>query len=359
MRRFLTGLALVAGALAAATSASAAIPHTPGAPPKGLGIRLLDAPADAGGDPRARAYIVDHVAPGTVLDRRVEITNGGEEDAVFSVYAAAAHVADGTFSGDPGDTQNELSQWISFAPRAPAFGPGERTVVTVTVSVPDDATQGERYGVIWAQSSVTPEAGGITQVTRVGIRVYLSVGVGEAPPTDFDLTKVTASRTSEGVPVVHATVHNTGDRALDLSVELTLSEGPGGSFAGPFAADAPTTLGIGQSATLDIELDPELPDGPWRASVTATNGQEVRSIEATVTFPRAGQTVEATVTSPEAGQTVEAAMAPGSSRSMVIAAVAALLVVVSAVAVWRARARRRRVRSGPPLAVPRRSRHRR
>src|SRR5687768_15072114 len=35
-------------------------------PAQGLGIRLTEAPVSAGDDPRAKVYIVDHIAPGTV-----------------------------------------------------------------------------------------------------------------------------------------------------------------------------------------------------------------------------------------------------------------------------------------------------
>ena len=34
-----------------------------------IGLRLVDAPVSAGNDPRAKLYIVDHLAPGTVIQR--------------------------------------------------------------------------------------------------------------------------------------------------------------------------------------------------------------------------------------------------------------------------------------------------
>jgi hypothetical protein len=47
----------------------------------------------------------------------------------------------------------------------------------VTIRVPRDAAPGERYGVVWAETRAGPDSGdGITQVNRVGIRLYLSVG---------------------------------------------------------------------------------------------------------------------------------------------------------------------------------------
>ena len=41
----------------------------------GIGLRLVDAPATARDDPRAQVYIVDHLAPGTVIHRRIEVSN--------------------------------------------------------------------------------------------------------------------------------------------------------------------------------------------------------------------------------------------------------------------------------------------
>ena len=53
----------------------------------------------------------------------------------------------------------------------------------MTIAVPRDAAPGERYGVVWAEvRAAAPAAGGITQVSRVGIRIYLSVGPGGRPP---------------------------------------------------------------------------------------------------------------------------------------------------------------------------------
>jgi len=70
VRRLVIALALVAGVCAPAASAFAASEPAPGAPATGsLGVRLLDAPTSAKDDPRARGYIVDHLAPGAGVKR--------------------------------------------------------------------------------------------------------------------------------------------------------------------------------------------------------------------------------------------------------------------------------------------------
>lgn len=163
------------------------------------------------------------------------------------------------------------------------------TTAPVTLAVPTGAAPGEQYGAVWAEVRSAPEsAGGVTQVSRVGLRLYVSVGPGGAPSTDFSIKALTAERSPEGAPVVTATVHNTGGRALDTTGTLELSRGPGGLSAGPFQAEVGSTLGRGDTQDVSITLDERLPDGPWHAVITLESGLTERSAAATLTFPRSG-----------------------------------------------------------------------
>jgi hypothetical protein len=125
-------------------------------------------------------------------------------------------------------------------------------------------------------------------VNRVGIRLYLSVGPGGAPAADFAIESLTAMRGPDGAPMVVATVHNTGGRALDMSGTLRLVSGPGGLSAGPFPATLGVTLAIGDTEPVTIALDPRLPAGPWDARIVLHSGLLVRSARATITVPAAG-----------------------------------------------------------------------
>ncbi len=59
---------------------------------------------------------------------------------------------------------------------------GGHAIVTVRIAVPRDAPPGEQYGFVWAETrSAAPAGGGITRVSRVGIRLYLAIGPGGAP----------------------------------------------------------------------------------------------------------------------------------------------------------------------------------
>lgn len=159
----------------------------------------------------------------------------------------------------------------------------------VTIEVPGDAAPGEHFAVVWAEArSGGTVDGGLTTVTRVGIRVYLSVGAGAAPAADFSVDSLTAARTEDGLPTVVAQVTNTGGRALDIHGTLELLDGPGGLSAGPFAATLGTTIGVGDTEKVSVVLDAQVPAGPWRAVLTLGSGLLERSTEATITFPETG-----------------------------------------------------------------------
>lgn len=281
-------LACASPAAAAAAAAAATPAPPPSASPGGIGLRLLDAPVSAKDDPRARVYIVDHLAPGTVIERRIEVSNTTAAPAQIALYPAAATIDDGSFVGSADRTPNELSTWTTVTPEEPEVPAGGTSEATVRIAVPADAAPGEQYGVVWASASSAPGGGGVTQVSRVGIRLYVSVGPGGAPPSDFSIDALTAERGSDGTPSIVADVQNTGGRALDMNGTLELTDGPGGLSAGPFPATLGSTLAVGATEPVTITLDQALPAGPWNARLTLESGLVERSAEATVTFPDAG-----------------------------------------------------------------------
>jgi hypothetical protein len=272
------------------------LPRAPS--PGGIGLRLVDVPSSASHDPRAQLYVVDHLAPGTVIHRRVEVSNTTDLPTQLDVYPAAATIEDGAFLGAAGRTANDVSTWTSVVPGTVDLAPGARSLVEVTVTVPADAAPGEQYGVVWAEARTSGAENGITQVNRVGIRLYVSVGPGGAPAADFTIGSLTAARADDGRPTVVAAVHNTGGRALDMSGTLELVAGPGGLRAGPYPASLGTTLAIGATEQVEIVLDERLPAGPWDAQITLHSGLAERTARATITFPAAGQAPPVATASP-------------------------------------------------------------
>lgn len=297
-RQFLVGL--LVGSVGFLFVASSITSANATSEPDSIGVRLAEVPSDLADDPRASLYIVDHVAPGTRLERDLEVSSSSAAPVQVELYAAGASIENGVFAGDAGRTANELSGWVSVAPKlleVPADGTATTTVV---IDVPADAVEGEQYAAVWVQLTTSADSSaGVAMINRVGIRIYLSVGGGGSPPTDFEIGEITAERSSEGVPFITASIRNTGGRALDLRGTLTLSNGPGGLTAGPFPARVTVTVAVGETGRTTIELDPRLPAGPWNADLTLASGLVEKTVSGVVTFPAAGASspvlLEATV----------------------------------------------------------------
>ncbi|MFB9163578.1 hypothetical protein [Arthrobacter psychrochitiniphilus] len=259
-------------------------------PESGIGLRLLDVPAATQKDPRARSYIVDHLTPGATIKRRLQIANGTDEAHNIQLYPSAASIEDNAFSAAAGNTPNVLTEWTSVSQPALELQPGASVEVLVTVNVPADAPEGENYAVVWAEAHPSSQTGqGIVNASRVGIRMYLSVGPGNGPPADFSVNSMTPSRDLDGIPNLTALVTNTGGRALDISGSLMLEKGPAGLSAGPFPLDKGVTIAPGESAPVRTSLSLEIPSGPWQATFTVKSGLITHESTATIVFPDAGQ----------------------------------------------------------------------
>lgn len=284
----MAALAFTAMVTAYASAASAS--PAPTKPIVGsIGLRLTNVPSNELNDPRARIYIVDHLSPGMVTTRQIEVSNTTTSTLHVVLYPAAATIANGSFLGAAGHTPNAVSLWTSVSPGSADIPSGRNVTAIVRIAVPRGTTSGERYGAVWAQVSSTPIAGnGITQVSRVGIRIYLSVGLGGPPASNFTITSLTAERSPGGQPIVLAKVHNTGGLALDMSGSLRLLAGPSGLSAGPFPATLGTTVAIGDTEPVTIRLDKQLPAGPWDAMITLQSGLIRHSAQATITFLETG-----------------------------------------------------------------------
>lgn len=318
-----------APALASESSRSglAAELATPAPEPSGLGIRLLDIPAATQDDPRARAYIVDRVAPGTEISRRLRVENNTGSPQTVWVYPGAAQIKDGSFTGDDTEVKTDLTLWSAVDRQQLQLAPGETTEFRATITVPADAPEGERYGAIWAEMRSAASGGGVAAVNRVGVRIYLSVGPGGGKAADFTVTSISAARDSGGNPQINALVTNSGGRAVDVDGDLNLTGGPGGLSAGPFDLQKPVTLAPGEASKVVFPVPREIPNGPWNASVTLKSGLLERQAQAQVTFPDAAATV------------VEPAQEPAFPWWLL-----AILLLLLALLVWFLLARRRRKR---------------
>lgn len=277
MRRLLSmlTLALAAGIVLPAASASAGT-ITPARTPSGsFGVRLYDVPVSDAHNPRGLRYIIDFLHPGSVIRRRILVQNFESRTVTFTVYPDAARITKGSFVGDAGATRSELTTWTRVQHRVLRLRPGASAFDRITIKVPRHPTRGEHYGVIWAQqSALRRSASGtmIREVARVGIRVYLGIGRGGAPPTRFRITSISGTTLKGGHPVLVAHVTNIGGLAVDLAGTARLSGGPGGASVASVSEHEVLTLAPGQSGNLMFAEHKGVPPGPWQAKVKLVSG---------------------------------------------------------------------------------------
>ena len=202
------------------------------------------------------------------------------------MFPAAASIAKGRFSFGPGRGADPLSSWTTLGRSVLHMAPGATARDAVTIDVPKNAPAGERYAVVWAEvSAPSSTQSGVRLVNRVGVRMYVSVGRGGMPVAEFTVGSLAAGRSANGDPTIGAKVHNVGQASLDITGELTLSDGPGGLSAGPFPVTLGSILAPGHSATERVELDGEIPRGPWRADLSLLSAGTQKSSVAMITFP--------------------------------------------------------------------------
>jgi hypothetical protein len=322
-----TGILSILSPMAGAATLSS--PSVAPGPPGSFGVRLVDVPVSEADNPRALRYIIDYLPTGTVIHRRILIQNNESQTARFTVYADAADIIGGQFVGDAGATRSELTNWISAQHPTVTLAAGASVMDMITIRVPPGATRGEHYGVVWVQQTAKARArdgeSGVTEVSRVGVRLYVAVGSGGAPPSSFDITSITGHLTHAGQPIIVAHVNNTGGRAIDLNGSVRLTDGPGGTSSGPFPAQRIVTLAPGQSWNMTFAAPKSLPQGSWRAAITLASG---------LTKATAATTIQLSA--------ITAAQAAQSSTQWIWLALGGLAVALVVATGWYARQYRRR-----------------
>jgi hypothetical protein len=115
---FILGSCVLTVSIQPAAAAPSPISQTAPTTVGTIGVRLLEEPAAASDDPRARLYLVDNLAPGAVIHRQIEVSNTTTSPQHAVLYSAAASIANGAFIGAAGHTTNDISTWTSVTPAA-------------------------------------------------------------------------------------------------------------------------------------------------------------------------------------------------------------------------------------------------
>jgi hypothetical protein len=127
--------------------------------------------------PVSRHYTFD---AGTTKKDTMTIVNDGEVAYSFTVYASPYSVTGEQYEPDffTTKTTTDLKSWVSFAQKTYSLKPGATVEVPYTITVPEDATPGGHYAVIFAETQPSDQKKDVNSVERkkrVGMLLYTTV----------------------------------------------------------------------------------------------------------------------------------------------------------------------------------------
>lgn len=119
--------------------------------------------------------------PGETKKDSFTVINDGDNAYSFSVYARPYSIGKTDDSYAPNFTMTapnaDVYQWIQFEKSSYTLKAGQNAEVNYTVRVPQNATPGGHYGVLFAETQPTEKVKGnaITRKKRLGLIVYTTV----------------------------------------------------------------------------------------------------------------------------------------------------------------------------------------
>jgi hypothetical protein len=154
------------------------------------------------------------VAPGSTVTSTLTLTAGVSLDLTVEPQGLGQDAGDGSFTFLPADkdvSQYSARPYVSVTPSSFSLAAGGAQKVSVTVTLPADAGDGERFALL--KVSGKPAAGS----GNVGIGVALGVGIlvalpGTTPHLAGTISGLAATIAGPGQPVtVVGTIENSGD----------------------------------------------------------------------------------------------------------------------------------------------------
>jgi len=150
----------------------------------GLGLGLVNIPASFRNIPNSNEWILERLEIGSTIKRDFQVINSTNKPMLVVLYPGAATNANGTFFGAPMGVKNDLVSWMTVSPSSVLIPAHQGINGLITITVPISAEPSMQYGLVWAQTTLGIN-GGVTQINRVGIRMYDPVG-DFAVPTYID-----------------------------------------------------------------------------------------------------------------------------------------------------------------------------
>lgn len=251
------------------------------------GVRPGDGePHDAG-----RANFAYAVAPGSVVEDSLVVTNHGDHETTLQVYAADAFTtAQGALDLRRTDERSTgVGAWTVVGTREVVVPAGRSVEVPFTLTVPADAEPGDHAGGV-VTSLLSTRADGVGVDRRLGARVHLRVDGDVVPAAGLGAGAVFDPRGLglSGTVDVEVDVVNTGNARLAGPVAVTVA-GPFGWGEREARLDVPELL-PGERATVVVPVDGVAALGVLTAHVryapdVVVDGTTLTAVTASVSTP--------------------------------------------------------------------------
>ena len=166
------------------------------------------------------------VDAGETQQGSMTVINDGDVAYGFSVYARPYSVANELYEPDFTNPKlnTDVYTWVQFDQTNYRIEPGEQVEVRYTLRVPDDATPGGHYGVLFAETAERGlEGTGVARKKRVGNLLYVTVNGDFAVRGAFKGFNLPFWQ--RGAPIVStARIENTGNADFRARVATTAKD---------------------------------------------------------------------------------------------------------------------------------------
>lgn len=243
------------------------------------------------------SYFELTMAPGETRELAVLIGNHGTATVPVRTYAADVYtIVNGGFGARlSGEPTGETTSWVQYQSEVLSIEPGTGIRRTFTVTVPLDATPGERITSLVVQND-EPVSTGTGVVIRQVLRQAVAVAITVPGPLVPGL-RIGAARHGEvaGRSVLAVEVENIGNVRLRPTAEFTLTDG-----AGKVVSTARLPMGsfyAGTATLVELPLAALLLPGPYRIALTLADAErsvqgEARDLPLVVAAPPAAEPAE-------------------------------------------------------------------
>lgn len=212
--------------------------------------------------PHSKEWFIYQMKPGETKQDAITIENNDDHENTIEIYPA-----DSTPSTDGGfalkqkvESREKIGKWITLSKNQVTLKAHTSEIVPFTVVVPNDPKidVGEHTGGILIQKiNQESQQGGLTLLTRVGVRVYLTIP-GEVIKK-LEITKFTVDFNAEKkVYTASLTIKNSGNVSQELVVKMKVASLYGWLNSIPWLKDLYQEFPLENTRNLQVLRDDSL-----------------------------------------------------------------------------------------------------